>query len=187
MKIVYGSIDIIVSIILVGCILLAVVNHMSGNDKFEPIKIYDPTETELIVEQKRLLAIEQDCMTEALWHEGRGESQIGQLAIAEVIFNRVDSKEFPDTVCDVVHQKITTEYKYYNTSNCQFSYYCDNIKDEIVVTEGNAYLVSFVNQNVRLAYKLRASEEISITMGALYYSNDIPGLQIGDHKFRNKL
>lgn len=170
-------IDIIVGVLCV-CLLIAI-SSVSYEKVPEPIKIYDPTETELIIEQKRLLAIEQDCMVEALWHEGRGEPQIGQLAIAEVIFNRIDSKEFPDTVCKVIHQKIS--------NRCQFSYYCDGISDEILVTEENAYLVSFVNQNVKLAYKLRASEEISITMGALYYSTNIPGLQIGDHHFRNKL
>ena len=156
-----------------------------GTNKPTPIKIYDPTETEQVIERQRLARIEQDCMTEALWHEGRGESQIGQLAIAEVIFNRIDNKDFPDTVCDVVHEKVTRDYEHYTTNRCQFSYYCDNISDEIVVTEDNAYLVAFVNQNVKLAYKLRASEEIDITMGAIYYSTDIPGLQIGDHKFRD--
>lgn len=44
------------------------------------------------------------CLAEALYFEARGESRKGQAAVAEVILNRVDSRAFPSTVCDVIHQ-----------------------------------------------------------------------------------
>ena len=53
------------------------------------------------------------CLTEALYFEARGESIKGQVAVAEVILNRVDSPRYPDSVCGVVNQ------------GCQFSYTCD--------------------------------------------------------------
>ncbi len=48
---------------------------------------------------------ELGCMALTLYHEGRGESIKGQLAIAAVITNRVKSKNYPDTICEVVWQR----------------------------------------------------------------------------------
>lgn len=57
------------------------------------------------------------CLTEALYFEARGESLDGQIAVAEVILNRVDSPLYPRTVCGVVKQR--------GGGGCQFSYVCD--------------------------------------------------------------
>lgn len=46
------------------------------------------------------------CLTEALYHEARGEPVNGILAVAHVILNRVKSKRYPDTVCKVVRQQL---------------------------------------------------------------------------------
>jgi spore germination cell wall hydrolase CwlJ-like protein len=56
------------------------------------------------------------CLTEALYFEARGESLEGQIAVAEVILNRVDSPLYPRTVCGVVKQR--------GGGGCQFSYVC---------------------------------------------------------------
>ena len=48
---------------------------------------------------------ELGCMALNIYHEGRGESVNGQVAIASVTMNRVDSKQYPDTVCEVVWQR----------------------------------------------------------------------------------
>ncbi|MEM1345655.1 MAG: cell wall hydrolase, partial [Pseudomonadota bacterium] len=44
------------------------------------------------------------CLAEALYFEARGESMRGQIAVAEVILNRVDSTAYPDSVCGVISQ-----------------------------------------------------------------------------------
>jgi hypothetical protein len=59
---------------------------------------------------------EWQCLTEALYFESRGESLEGQVAVAEVILNRVDSPLYPRTVCGVVKQR--------GGGGCQFSYVC---------------------------------------------------------------
>lgn len=51
------------------------------------------------------------CLTEALYHEARGESVNGQRAVAEVILNRVDHPAFPRSVCGVVNQSGQFSYK----------------------------------------------------------------------------
>lgn len=57
------------------------------------------------------------CLTEALYFEARGESLKGQIAVAEVILNRVDNPLYPRTVCGVVKQR--------GGGGCQFSYVCN--------------------------------------------------------------
>lgn len=48
----------------------------------------------------------KDCLilAQAIYHEGRGESAEGQIAIAHVILNRVGSSKFPNSVKEVVEQ-----------------------------------------------------------------------------------
>jgi N-acetylmuramoyl-L-alanine amidase len=45
------------------------------------------------------------CLALNIYFESRGESTAGQYAVAEVTMNRVASKHYPDSVCDVVYQK----------------------------------------------------------------------------------
>jgi spore germination cell wall hydrolase CwlJ-like protein len=68
---------------------------------------------------------EWECLTEALYFEARGETDRGVRAVAEVILNRVDSRDYPDTVCGVVHQGTGQRYQ------CQFTYTCDGLSDAI--------------------------------------------------------
>lgn len=48
---------------------------------------------------------ELGCLAMNIYHEGRGESAKGRAAIASVTMNRVRSKRYPDTVCEVVWQR----------------------------------------------------------------------------------
>ncbi|GMG84679.1 hypothetical protein LNKW23_38950 [Paralimibaculum aggregatum] len=63
------------------------------------------------------------CLAEALYFEARGESLLGQFAVAEVILNRVDSSRYPNSVCGVVSQGED------RGRACQFSYRCDGQSD----------------------------------------------------------
>lgn len=68
---------------------------------------------------------EWQCLSEALYFEARGESAKGQFAVAEVILNRVDVAEYPDTVCEVVRQGSGGRFR------CQFSYFCDGLSERV--------------------------------------------------------
>ena len=59
------------------------------------------------------------CLTEAIYFEARGEPVAGQVAVAEVILNRVDSPRYPSSICKVVNQGTGRIHA------CQFSYTCD--------------------------------------------------------------
>lgn len=54
-------------------------------------------------EQKRLTDI--GCLSRNIFHEARGEPLAGQRAVAEVTLNRVASRHFPNTVCEVVYEQ----------------------------------------------------------------------------------
>lgn len=67
---------------------------------------------------------ERLCLTQAIYHEARGESREGQLAVANVIINRAMSKKYPSTICGVVFQNADKgRYK------CQFTFACDGRSD----------------------------------------------------------
>lgn len=48
---------------------------------------------------------EAECLAKNIYFEARGEDVEGQIAVAWVTLNRVESDRFPDTVCDVVWQR----------------------------------------------------------------------------------
>ncbi|HMP46150.1 MAG TPA: cell wall hydrolase, partial [Sphingopyxis sp.] len=45
------------------------------------------------------------CLAKTVYFESRGESLVGQLAVAHVVINRAESGRFPSSLCGVVHQK----------------------------------------------------------------------------------
>ena len=53
---------------------------------------------------------EMELLAKILWVEARGESEDGQKAVVEVIFNRMVSEEFPNTLYDVLSQKNPTQF-----------------------------------------------------------------------------
>lgn len=65
------------------------------------------------------------CLTEAIYFEARGETFEGQIAVAEVVLNRVDSPRWPNSICGVVNQGTGERYR------CQFSYTCDGLPDTV--------------------------------------------------------
>jgi spore germination cell wall hydrolase CwlJ-like protein len=48
---------------------------------------------------------ELGCLAMNIYFEGRGESARGRAAIASVTMNRVQSKRYPNTICEVVWQR----------------------------------------------------------------------------------
>jgi hypothetical protein len=74
---------------------------------------------------------QEKCLADAIYFESRGESARGQIAVAQVVMNRVFSGYYPDNVCDVVYQNAKRHLA------CQFTFACDGIADR--VTEPDAW------------------------------------------------
>lgn len=65
------------------------------------------------------------CLATAIYFEARGESYRGQVAVAQVVQNRVKDRRYPSTICGVVFQN-------QNKRNaCQFSFACDGIPEYV--------------------------------------------------------
>ncbi len=72
------------------------------------------------LEIARLDAEDRKCLAEAIYYEARSESRVGQLAVADVVLNRVASPIYPNSICGVVYQgSERTDLR------CQFSFTCD--------------------------------------------------------------
>lgn len=71
----------------------------------------------------RAFTREEMCIAQAVYFEARSEPLVGQVAIAEVILNRIVDARYPDTACDVVFQNQHMRNK------CQFSFACDGQPD----------------------------------------------------------
>ena len=71
------------------------------------------------------------CLALNLYHEAPHQSLVEQLAVSFVVMNRVESKRYPNTVCDVIYQA-----KFHKSNPtlpirnaCQFSWFCNGIGD----------------------------------------------------------
>jgi spore germination cell wall hydrolase CwlJ-like protein len=72
--------------------------------------------------QAEFEARERRCLATAIYFEARGEPLRGQIAVGQVILNRVRSPMFPETICGVVYQGQMHP-------GCQFSFTCDGRTD----------------------------------------------------------
>lgn len=71
---------------------------------------------------------EIQCLAENIYFEARNQRTIGMLAVATVTMNRMESDDFPDTVCEVVKQGYHIG-SHPIKNKCQFSWYCDGKLD----------------------------------------------------------
>ena len=71
------------------------------------------------------------CLALNVYHEAKNQPFIGQVAVAQVVMNRVYDERYPDTVCEVVEQGPTYSWKpdFPIRNRCQFSWYCDGLSD----------------------------------------------------------
>ncbi|MDR9484580.1 MAG: cell wall hydrolase [Sediminimonas sp.] len=97
------------------------------------------------------------CLTEALYFEARGETVMGQFAVAEVIMNRAESSRFPGSVCGVVKQGAGR-----GVNRCQFSYACDGRPE--TMSEAQA-----VKRAGKIARIIVDGGPRPLTKGATYY------------------
>ncbi len=73
----------------------------------------------LTEEAASAIDIEKACLAQAVYFEARGETKLGQRAVAQVIIQRTKNRNFPSTICGVVYQGAERR------TGCQFSFTCN--------------------------------------------------------------
>ena len=105
------------------------------------------------------------CMAFNIYHEARNESMLGQIAVGQVVMNRVWDKRFTNTVCEVVTEAVTYKgTKKPVLHRCQFSWYCDGAKDD-VNKDSKAWRYSLEYASIVLSGRI----VLDITEGATHY------------------
>lgn len=69
------------------------------------------------------------CLALNIYHEARGSTMVDQVAVADVVLNRVEANGYPSTICGVVKQAHLDKYGKPQKNKCQFSWYCDDNSD----------------------------------------------------------
>ena len=99
------------------------------------------------------------CLAEALYFEARGEPIKGQLAVGEVILNRVEDARYPSSICKVVNQGTGRRYA------CQFTYTCDGKLE--TVHERKPYEMA-----LKIAKILMTTHDRKLTRGSTHYHSN---------------
>ena len=99
--------------------------EVTGEDK----RPKSPAERLGLAGPKRAKA--EKCLANAVYFESRSEPVRGQIAVAQVVMNRVFSGFYPNDVCGVVYQNAHRHLA------CQFTFACDGIPD--VVTDQESW------------------------------------------------
>jgi hypothetical protein len=135
------------------------VNAPSSSDLDDTFKIARQ-EKDRIIAQRRFRLAEAECLARAIYFEARSESEMGQLAVAKVVLNRLKDPAYPKTICGVVYQGSS------RLNACQFSFACDGISDQ--PRQRIAW-----DQSRRIAARALAGDQsINILGAATYYHAD---------------
>ncbi|MCX7360166.1 MAG: cell wall hydrolase [Alphaproteobacteria bacterium] len=121
-----------------------------------PSTVQQQSTTPAVPTQQQIDARQQNCLAQAIYYEARGESQRGQIAVAEVIMNRAKSGYYPSSVCGVVFQGS------HRSTGCQFTFTCDGSINHR--PRGRAW-----DRAQRVATAVMSGYTRPITQGATHY------------------
>ena len=128
------------------------------------------------------------CLALNVYHEARDQPFIGQVAVAQVVMNRVYDDSYPDPPCEVVFQGPPYSWKpdFPVRHRCQFSWYCDGKSDKVY--DEDAY-----RQALTIAHGVYYDDLDDFVEGATHYhatyvlpewaESKTPVVQIGQHMF----
>jgi spore germination cell wall hydrolase CwlJ-like protein len=150
------------------------------------IKIISITLAILLIPVRLSASEEVNCMAEAVYYEARGQSQLGQLAVAIVIRNRMKDPRWPSTACEVVK-----DGRYWNghpvRDMCQFSYWCDGKPERPAEKQAWKEAVNIAElvygHDIEVEDLKKATHYHALSVRPFWADKLILCLQIGDHRF----
>ena len=109
---------------------------------------------------------EEWCLAQNIYYESRGSSRADQIAVADVVMNRVEDSRYPNTVCEVVRQGKQYADGRMKRNQCQFSWYCDGKSDW--PRDLDAWVIA-----QQIAYNMYTFKDYrGLTEGATHYHAD---------------
>jgi len=117
-------------------------------------------------------------MAQNIYYESGSEPYEGKLAVATVTMNRVKSRSFPQTVCEVVFQR--------NPRGCQFSWVCEKNRrapNQKLFAEANRIALEVLQSNKRLHSIGNAMFFHNMTVKPTWSLTMTPIKKIGGHIF----
>lgn len=110
---------------------------------------------------------ERECLAQNIYFEARNQDLRGQIAVGLVTLNRVKSKHYPNSICDVVWQQATDK----NTGRltAQFSWTLDGKTDTILDKEAYDKIKRIAGAMIAGA---RLNNIVDFTHGATHYHAD---------------
>ena len=103
------------------------------------------------------------CLAKNIYFEARGSSFADQVAVADVVMNRVEHDNYPNTICGVVYQGRQDSNGNMIRHQCQFSWYCDGKSDEPTEPDSWARAIDIATM------VLEEDKFLGITDGADHY------------------
>ena len=143
------------------------VSVVSETPEWKTVEKSNPRIGPILSWERIINQTEIECMAKNIYFEAAIESTAGQLAVAQVTLNRVKSKHYPNTVCEVVYEGPHHASGHPKRDRCQFSWYCDG-KDDEVRNKGKLW----DNAHELAKYVLThyfSDDLIDITDGATHY------------------
>ena len=116
-----------------------------------PVLAKDPKSQKTVVVENP-----SECVAQAVYNEARGEDYAGQVAIAWVVRNRLQSGKFPNSPCKIVYER--------HGLDCQFTFICFPFKPIDKVEDRN----DFYSIAMMVLYSTYMTDP---TNGALYFNN----------------
>jgi len=162
----YFSIAAMIAVLIIFATL-----GIAGQHYVDEKKLIQPKYTQLTSEAQRQVS----CLASNIYFEARSEPRDGQIAVAFVTLNRVESRDFPDTICDVVKQKAQVQRIGDKRVVCQFSWYCETKPKwqyyNMLLTNGTT---KKYNEILEVALHVYANHEKlrDPTNGSLFYHAD---------------
>ena len=146
---------------------------------YKPIKDNEIDDIKLMVKPE-----EVECLALNIYREANNQSIAGQIAVGRVVMNRVLDRRYPPDTCGVIFEgPVRESWKtrqqkdlpdeervyYPRRDRCQFSWYCDGKKDEVINKENNRAWQTAEN----IAYQILAFDKWKgVLEGATHYHAD---------------
>ena len=111
---------------------------------------------------------------------------LGRIAVGVVILNRVKEKQFPNTICGVVHAGHYNDKNVPLRNRCAFSYWCDGkpeIVSDLTAWTDAVVLTRLILHGITVRSILSANHYNSIFVNPKWSQHVKELAIIGNHKF----